>query len=280
LTILIAGIVVTTTIMPGGELFAPATTATWETILLGSAVIWLMAFAFGAGMLGYGQTLVVRSLVGLNEGTPCPYHVTYRVKTDLATVRTVFTEGFLRYWRFKEVPHQPEVVLKSRIYLQGMRVDNLITVAEEKKGQTLIHGTAFIEDLYEIRANEVASNRLDQILNAIVGCLGVAKGNPFVDQHIKNVADKFVAERTRTKFALIQVRLHNWVAALGQMEKHYRNVIFLTLIAWGLMDFSFALLYINHIPFDPGVAVDANEGLFGLLVAEVVLPALAHSREK
>ena len=173
------------------------------------------------------------------------------------------------------MPHQPEVVFKSRIVDYGIRIDNLLVIAKGTKGRTLIHGTAFMEDLYEIRAERVASNRLNLIIDSIVGKLGVSKGDAFTDDHLKTVATEFVAQHTRTRFTVAQVKMRGLFQVLGQMEKPYRNVIIVTIIAWGLTDVLFELLHINGIQFDISVAIEVNAGFFIALVLSVILPAFS-----
>jgi hypothetical protein len=201
-------------ILPTTPFLTYYTEQEWVISLLLFAVIWVLALLLAVG-IGYLQTMVVRFLVGLDETSV--HHVTYRINVDFAKVQeAVLKKDFLESWKFKKLDHEPELVLKSRMY-PNQRVDDLLVISAWKNptwfhgAQTLIHGTAFSEFLYDIRATQFATNRLDKIINDLVGTLNVTKDEPLdehdeLHEHLKSVANEFVSQRTRTKFAMIQTR--------------------------------------------------------------------------
>jgi hypothetical protein len=271
-TVSVAGLIIVT-MLPTADLFIYATATQWVLYLGIFSVLWLGGLIVVAGIVGYFQTLVVRALVGLNEGKP--HHFTYRLNADFEKVKKAVSKvAILDYWKLREIPHETECVFKSRLNLEGIRMDNFVIIAPDTTGQTLIHGMAFIEDLYEIRADQTASNRLDRIINDMVGEIGVAKGDWFIDEHLKNVAEEFVRQCTRTKFSAAKGKMRGWLQVFNRMEKHYRNALILTAITWALADVLIVLLYF-YFHFDVSVAAtDANVAFFGILVVEIALPAL------
>jgi hypothetical protein len=258
-------------------LYAPSLIVFVQNFLV-FAVCFVLAVAILGGLLGYYQTQAVRWLVGPNEGTPAS--VTYRVHIPFAKVQKDVTEAkaFLDWWSLVIVPHEPsgELVLKCRVNWRGIREDIFVIVAPDAKNGALIHGAGFVEDLYEIRADERATERRDRIISDLVGLLGVTKGEPLSqpDPQMVKLTRQFVSEYTRSKFTVARGMIGNLREIWSRMEKHRQNVIILTGLAWALADGLFGFLHFSQIPFDVSVAVDANLGMFGLLVVQLVLPAL------
>jgi hypothetical protein len=173
------------------------------------------------------------------------------------------------------MPHEPasELVLKSRVYYHGARTDNLIIIAPSEGNQTLIHGTAFVEDFYEIRDGD-APGRLEHILNDIAGGLGVSKGENPVDPRLKSVAQEFVNQHTRTKFTVARGKLQRWLATYGQMDREYRNLIGFTIAGLLLTNAAIVLWSLSSPQFDFKLAlIDANVPFFIALVIELGVPA-------
>jgi len=210
-------------------------------------------------------------VVGLNDNPP--YHVTYGVNATVAKVRDfVSSDTFLRRWSLKVIPHEPELVLRCRVFWMP-RTDNLIIIASEDD-RTLIHGTAYIEDLYDVCKSEYATLRLGRIINDLVGDLNVVKGEPFIDEHLKAVATGFVSQHTRTKFSMIQDRFRGWLAALGRIERPYRTALGWILAVWVLIDALIGLLHLYGWEFDATLALIETTIFFPLaVIVDLLLPA-------
>jgi hypothetical protein len=266
---MIAGLLVEV-MLPSAKILTNASAQGWLLVLLIFAVSWMMSFLLLI-LIGFGQALIVRWVVGLSDNPP--YHVTYRVNADIARVRETVLSDTFRPWGFKAVDHKPELVLKSRMFLMP-RTDILIIIEDSGNGWTRIHGTAYMEDLYEIREQEYATTRLGRVINDIVGDLNVVKGEPFIDEHLRALAAGYVSQHTRTKFSVIQDKLRGWSTVLGHMEPSYRTALYGIVAMWFLTDALIGLLRLYGVEFDATLAlIESNPIFFLAVVLDLLVPA-------
>jgi hypothetical protein len=250
----------------------------WLIGLLIFVVGWALALLFSA-VIGFGQVLIVRWVVGLNDNPV--HHVTYRVNVNIAKVRkTLLDDKYLDPWGFKVLDHEPELVFKRRIYWWPRR-DSLIIIHAVEDDWTLIHGTAYLEELYQIREHELTTDSLDRIINDIVGELNVTKGKPFIDEHLKAVAAGFVSQHTRTKFSVIQDRFHGWSISLGHMEHHYRTALAFIFAVWFLIDALVILVRLYGIQFDATLALfESLIGFSPIVIVDLLLAARTSEKSR
>jgi len=243
---------------------------------------WLLAFAL-FGLLGFWQTLVVRWLVGLNEGKP--NDATYTVDVAFEVVRAHATKSeFCDFWGLKLQDHSPEIVLKSRFSTGAtLKSDVVLVIAPLGQNKTLIHGSAFAEELYDVAESDGVSLRRDRIIDSLVGMLpgNINRASVKNEAGLIRISHRFVEVCTRSKVTRSGVRskVSNSLRAIREMSRIFLYAIAVTLVAWVLVDVLFWLLPSSGIEFEPIPVIEVNVGFLLATVIELIVPAWEQTRQ-
>jgi hypothetical protein len=223
-------------------------------------------------LVAYGQLLVIRWFTGLNDNPV--YHVTYQLPIEPSKVKeAVLNPRFLSAHRFKVlVKDKPELVLKRGIFWNP-RIDNILIICPSEHN-TLVHGSAFVEDLYAIRETDYATERLDRVINELVGGLNVVKGEPFIDERLKAIAQGFVEFHTRTKFTVAKGKIQRSIDTLERLVGRYQASLGFIASMWLLFNVLFFLLQRVNIPLPLNLsdlnAIFAGSFVFDLVVSSII----------
>jgi hypothetical protein len=244
-----------------------------------SAAVWWLGFLVSYAV-GFWQTIAVRWLVGLNEGNP--NDVTYTVDIPFELVRSCVTEKeFCDFWDLKLQDHKPEAVLKARFSTGGsLKNDVILVIAPLGQNRTLIHGSAFAEQLYRVAESEEISSRRDHIINDLVGSLpsNANKQRTRNDAALMAISHTFVDACTRSKGSVARARITSWMGILKAIPRPILYTIFITIAAWLIADALFAFLMLNKITFDPSIAIEVNAAFLIATVIELIIPAWSEFR--
>ena len=256
----------------------------YAVFLLVAGMVWALSF-MAFGVLGFWQTLVVRRIVGLNDGKP--NNVTYLVDTPFETVKKHATEEkFCDFWGLKPQDHSPELVLKSRYsVVNTLKNDVILVIAPSSEGKTTIQGSAFAEDLYDVAESDDATGRRDHIINDLVGSLPANPNRvPVKEQaNLVRISSRFVEACTRSKItrAGLRSKVSGSLNVLMKIPRIFLVAIVITVFAWVLVNALFYFLSKTDIGGDIGPVpmVEINLAFFGIALGELLIPAWEQLRQ-
>jgi hypothetical protein len=203
---------------------------------------WLLGFAL-FGLLGLWQTLVVRGLVGLNEGKP--NDVTYTVDVPFETASAYATKKeFCDFWHLSRQDISPQIVLRSRFTIGApLKADVILVLAPLGQDKTLIHGSAFAENLYDIAESDDISSRRDRIIDGLVGMLpgNINRAAVKNDPELSRISHRFVEACTRSKVTRAGVRskASRTLKVMLKIPRPFQIAILVTVAAWVLVNVLF-----------------------------------------
>lgn len=246
-----------------------------------SGLVWLLGFAV-FGLLGVWQTLVVRWVVGLNEGKPDD--ATYAVDASFETVRDqAVKKDFCDFWRLKLQDHKPELVLRRRVSEGiGLHANVVLVITPSEDGRTIIHGSAFAEGLYEIIISEYASYCRGCMIDNLVGRLSGKATKALVQDKasLTRISHAFVEASTRSKFTVARARMTGGLTALKEIPHIFLFVVVVTLGAWVLVNVLFGILSKANIDIEPIPVIEINVAFLLVTVGEIIVPAWEAIRQR
>ena len=240
------------------------------------------------GLLGFWQTLVVRWLVGLNEGKS--NDVTYTVDVPFETVSAYATKKeFCDFWYLSRQDISPQIVLRSRYSAGGtLKNDVILVIAPLDQNKTVIHGSAFAEDLYDVAESDDVSLRRDQLIDSLVGKLpgNINRASVKNDPELSRISHRFVEAYTRSKVTRAGVRskASGALKMMLRIPRLFQIAILVTVIAWVLVNVLFlslpSLPGADKIEMGPVPVIEINVGFLFGTIAEVIIPAWEQIREE
>jgi hypothetical protein len=241
-----------------------------------SGVVWFLGFAV-FWLLGFWQTLVVRWLVGLNEGTP--NDTTCTVDVAFETVKAHATKKeFCDFWHLKLQDHSPEIVLRSRFStVATLKADVILVIAPLGENKTLVHGSAFAEELYDVVELDGTSLRRDQIVDSLVGKLpgNINRTSVKNDPELTRISHRFVEACTRSRVtrAGVRSRVSSLLKAIGEMPRIFLFAISITIAAWIVVNALFEVLPKAYIQIEAMQVIEINVVFLLVTIGEIIIPA-------
>jgi hypothetical protein len=194
-------------------------------------------------------------------------------------VRTHATKKeFCDFWSLKLQDHSPEIVLKSRFTTGAtLKADVILVIAPLGQNKTLIHGSAFAENLYDVVESDDISFRRDQLIDSLVGKLtgNINRASANNDAELTRISHRFVEACTKSRVtrAGVQSKVSGILKAIREMPRILLFAIGVTIFAWVLVNILFWGLSKTDIEIGPIPVIEVNVGFLLVTVGELIVPA-------